>query len=168
MVFIHFFVQILLACLAFNLAVWAFSTDQFVITHLVMSLNQGVITLIHFFNQWLRELAAIAIVFAFKIELKTIDHMVHLRQVLMNPFFILLFFERSAAIGTERMRFENFNLTIFAENCLTTFVAAYFGRTRKQMAAETRELGNNHSIQFLLIAIFRKDDFVKSKKIILR
>jgi hypothetical protein len=125
-----------------------------------MSLNQGVITLIHFFNQWLRELAAIAIVFAFKIELKTIDHMVHLRQVLMNPYFILLFFERSTAIGTECMCFENFNLTIFAENCLTTFVAAYFGRTRKQMAAKTRELANNHGIRSFLVAIFRKDDFV--------
>jgi len=86
--------------------------------------------------------------------------MVHLRKVLMNPFFIFLFFEGSAAIGTERMRFENFNLTIFAENCLTTFVAAYFRRTWQQVAAKTRELADYHRIQFLLISIFRKDNFI--------
>ena len=96
------------------------------ITHLMMSLNQSIVALIHFFNEWLSKLTAISIVFAFKSELKTINHMVHLSKVLMNPFLIFLFFEGSAAIGTERVRFKNLNLTIFTENCLTTFVAAYF------------------------------------------
>lgn len=64
----------------------------------------------------------------------------------MNPFLILLFFEWSTAIRTKRMRFKNFNLTILAENCLTTLVTAYFRRTRKQMAAETRKLANYHLI----------------------
>ena len=126
MVLIHFFTQILLAVLAFNLAVWAFSTDQFVITHLVMSLNKSVITLIHFFDERLGKFTAITIVFAFKSNLKSIDHMIHLRKVLMNPFFIFLFFKRSTTVRTERQRFENFNLTIFTENRLTTFVAANF------------------------------------------
>ena len=137
MVLVHFFIQILLTVFAFNFAVWAFSTDQFVITHLMMSLNKRIITLIHFFYERLRKRAAVTIVFAFKCDFKPIDHMIHLRKVLMNPFFTFFFFKRSTTVGTQRHRFENFNLTIFTENCLTTFVAAYFWGSWQQMAAKT-------------------------------
>lgn len=78
MVFIHFFIQILLAVLAFNLAIRTLSADEFVIAHLVMGLNQSIVALIHLLDQWLRKCAAIPVVFAFESELKSIDHMVHL------------------------------------------------------------------------------------------
>ena len=67
--------------------------------------------------------------------------MVHLRQVLMNPFFILLFFERSAAIGTERMRFESRVLQCSTSSKRAATRAAVFTHRRRQSCGVTPTRG---------------------------